>query len=38
MATAESMDTTMELDTQNADTVIPEGTEAPEAPPEEPVA
>ena len=35
MATAESMDTSMTLDTQNADTVIPEGTEAPEAPPEE---
>ena len=35
MATAESMDTSMVLDEQQADTVIPEGTEAPEAPPEE---
>ena len=32
MATAESMDTSMVLDTQNPDTVVPEGTEAPEAP------
>ena len=38
MATAESMDTSLVLDEQQADTVIPEDTEAPEAPPEEPEA
>jgi outer membrane murein-binding lipoprotein Lpp len=40
MATAESLDTTLTLDTQNADTIIPEAPEAPSEPeqtPEPPV-